>query len=71
MLTQSHLPILERSYPDINGTVLAFDFGEKRIGVAVGETLTKTANALATIDSEINNTRFTEGAKLLSEWQPK
>jgi putative Holliday junction resolvase len=36
-LSQSHLPILERSYPDIAGTVVAFDFGEKRIGVATGD----------------------------------
>ena len=26
-------------------TILAFDFGEKRIGVAVGNTITKTAEA--------------------------
>lgn len=71
MLSQSHLPILERSYLDINGTVLAFDFGEKRIGVAVGETLTKIASALTLIESEMNDVRFAEIAKLLEEWQPK
>ncbi|MFW5431711.1 MAG: Holliday junction resolvase RuvX [Methylophilaceae bacterium] len=71
MLSQSHLPILERSYADIEGTVLAFDFGEKRIGVAAGETLIKTANALTTIDSELNDVRFAEIAALLAEWQPK
>ena len=38
-LTQSHLPILQRQYPDITGTLMAFDFGEKRIGVATGETI--------------------------------
>ncbi len=71
MQSQSHLPILERSYPDITGTVLAFDFGEKRIGVAVGETMLKTAHAQTTIDSEINEVRFTEIAKLIAEWQPR
>lgn len=71
MLSQSHLPILERSYPEIDGTVLAFDFGEKRIGVAVGETLIKTANPLTTISSEVNEVRFAEIGKLISEWQPK
>jgi len=70
MLTQSHLPITERSYPDMDGTVLAFDFGEKRIGVAVGETLLKSAHALSTIDSEINATRFDTIAALIKEWQP-
>jgi len=71
MLSQSHLPILERSYPDITGTVLAFDFGEKRIGVAVGETMLETAHAHTTIDSEINDVRFAEIEALIAEWQPK
>lgn len=71
MLSQSHLPILERSYSSIHGTVLAFDFGEKRIGVAVGETLIKTANALTTINAEVTNVRFAEIANLLTGWQPK
>lgn len=71
MLSQSHLPILERSYPDINGTVLAFDFGEKRIGIAVGETLIKTANALTTIDTELTDARFAAINLLIIEWQPK
>lgn len=70
MLSQSHLPILERRYPEITGTVLAFDFGEKRIGVAVGETMLKTAHALTTISSEVNTIRFTEIEKILTEWQP-
>jgi len=70
MLSQSHLPIIERSYPEITGTVLAFDFGEKRIGVAVGETMLGTAQALTTIRAETNEMRFTEIEKLLKEWQP-
>ncbi len=71
MLSQSHLPIVERNYPSITGTVLAFDFGEKRIGVAVGETLIKTASALTTIATEVNEVRFAEIAKLIEEWQAK
>lgn len=70
MLNQSHLPILERQYAEITGTVLAFDFGEKRIGVAVGETMLKTAHALTTISSEVNAVRFKEIEKLLTEWHP-
>ncbi len=70
-LNQSHLPITERNYPDITGTVMAFDFGEKRIGVAIGETLLKTAHAHSTIDSEVNDVRFAEIAQLITEWQPK
>jgi len=70
MLSQSHLPILERNYPDITGTVLAFDFGEKRIGVAIGETMLKVAHPLLTIDSESNEARFSQITALINEWHP-
>lgn len=69
-LTQSHLPITERRYPDISGSVLAFDFGEKRIGVAVGETLLALAHPLLTIEAEDNAGKFEQIASLLQEWQP-
>jgi putative Holliday junction resolvase len=52
------------------GTVLAFDFGLKRIGVAVGETLLKRANALTTIEAEANEARFAAIAGLIADWQP-
>ncbi len=70
MLNQSHLPILERSYPDIAGTVMAFDFGEKRIGVATGETMLKVAHPLTTITAEVNDVKFSEITKLIQEWRP-
>jgi putative Holliday junction resolvase len=70
MLSQSHLPILERNYPDISGTIMAFDFGEKRIGIATGETMLKTAHALTIIESERNEIRFAEIGKLIQEWKP-
>ncbi len=69
-LNQSHLPILERSYPDVTGTVLAFDFGEKRIGVAVGETMLKVAHPLLIIDNETNDARFAQIANIVQEWCP-
>jgi putative holliday junction resolvase len=69
-LSQSHLPILQRKYPDIAGTVMAFDFGEKRIGVATGETMLKTAHALTTIDAEQNEVKFKQIGFLIAEWQP-
>ena len=70
MINQSHLPILERSYPESTGTILAFDFGEKRIGIAVGETMLKVAHPLTTIDSEENNVKFTKIASIIKEWRP-
>jgi putative holliday junction resolvase len=69
-LNQSHLPILERSYPDIAGTVMAFDFGEKRIGVATGETMLKVAHPLTTINAEENEAKFAQISELIKEWRP-
>ncbi len=70
MLMQTHLRIQDRVYPSLEGTVLAFDFGEKRIGIAVGETILKLAHPLMTIDSEINETRFAKIQALIQEWRP-
>jgi len=53
------------------GTVLAFDFGEKRIGVATGETLLGSAHPLTVIHAEANDDRFAAIAKLIAEWQPE
>jgi putative Holliday junction resolvase len=52
------------------GTVLAFDFGERRIGVAVGEMGLCSAHPLATIDARDNATRFAAIGRLLEEWKP-
>ena len=52
------------------GTVLAFDFGVKRIGVAVGEFALLQAHALTTVHGESNVERFAAIAALIDEWQP-
>jgi putative Holliday junction resolvase len=52
------------------GTVLAFDFGEKRIGVAVGEWQLLQAHPLTTLHGEANAERFAAIATLIREWQP-
>lgn len=52
------------------GTLLAFDFGTKRIGIAVGNTISNTAQPLATINDEKTDTRFAAIAALLEEWEP-
>jgi len=51
-------------------TILAFDFGEKRIGVAVGNTITAHAEALTTLHVESNQDRLAAVKKLVDEWQP-
>ena len=53
-----------------DATVLAFDFGTRRIGVAVGNTLTRTAHPLATIDDERTEQRFAQIGALVAEWRP-
>lgn len=52
------------------GSVLAFDFGLKRIGVAVGEWETRCAHPLDTIVEEANDRRFSRIAALVGEWRP-
>jgi len=52
------------------GTVLAFDFGEKRIGVAVGEINLAIPHALTVIAAEDNDSRFSAIAALIAEWRP-
>ncbi len=52
------------------GTLLAFDFGEKRIGIAVGEWALAQAHPLTTIRSEVNAERFALIAALIAEWKP-
>lgn len=51
-------------------TLIGFDFGERRIGVAVGETGTGIANPIGAIDAPANEARFREIAKLVDEWHP-
>lgn len=49
---------------------MAFDFGTRRIGVAIGEARLGLARALTSIDAETNAARFAAIARLLAEWQP-
>jgi putative pre-16S rRNA nuclease len=48
---------------------LAFDFGVKRVGAAVGNALTRSAQPLRTIAAE-GDLRFAAIARLIEEWQP-
>lgn len=52
-------------------TVLGFDFGLKRIGVAVGNTLIRQAQPLTVISADTNDAKFAAIAALIQEWQPK
>jgi putative holliday junction resolvase len=52
------------------GTLLAFDFGTKRIGIAIGNSLSGTARPLTTLHGEKNEQRFAAIENLIGEWQP-
>jgi putative Holliday junction resolvase len=58
--------------PDLSPprTILAFDFGLRRIGVAVGQDITGSASPLGTVANRDTGIDHTAIAALISEWQP-
>jgi len=50
--------------------LLAFDYGERRIGIAVGQRLTGTATPLATIRSKNSRPDWDAIARIIAKWQP-
>ena len=55
----------------MEGTLIGFDFGSRRIGVAVGETTTRIASPLGAIEGEGNEARFEAIGRIVAEWHPK
>lgn len=53
-----------------DGTVLAFDYGEKKIGVALGNFITREARALTILPNITVEGRFEAVAALIHEWNP-
>jgi len=53
----------------VPSSFLAFDFGTKRVGVATGNTLTRSAQGLRTVAAE-GDARFEAIAHLIDEWRP-
>lgn len=53
-----------------NEIIMGFDFGAKKIGVAVGQRVTGTATALETIKARDGVPDWRAIEKLVSEWQP-
>ncbi len=51
-------------------SLLCFDFGTKRIGVAVGQAITRTATPLITVKNKNNHPDWTHIKQLIDEWQP-
>lgn len=61
---------MELVLPDSNICVMAFDFGEARIGVAVGNTLLKIPHPLSTITGHNKFDKFAKISSLIATWQP-
>ena len=53
-----------------DGIYLGFDFGYKRIGVAVGQQLTCSASPLSTLDAKLGVPNWDVVQKLVDQWKP-
>ena len=51
--------------------IVAFDFGTKKIGVAVGQTATYTSSPLKVILNKDDKVNWNEISSLLNEWKPE
>ena len=56
--------------PVSEGVALAFDFGLRRIGVAIGNGVTREARPLQTIPADRGD-RWQQIADVIGEWQPQ
>jgi putative Holliday junction resolvase len=52
-------------------TLLGFDYGSKRIGVAVGQELTRSAHGLRTLHNNDSGPDWPAISALIHEWQPE
>jgi len=67
-VTHHALPITHHAAR--TGSVLAFDFGTRRIGVAVGDFETALAHPLQSIVANENRARFSAIERIVAEWRP-
>ena len=54
----------------IEGVVIGFDFGLKRIGVAIGQTITRTATPETIVTSKDGKPDWEHISRLFEEWKP-
>ena len=53
------------------GTLLGFDFGPRKIGIAVGQTVTHSASPLETLRARNHRPNWDGIGRLIAEWQPE
>lgn len=58
------------STPMTDGVALGFDFGTRRIGVAIGNGITREARPLTTVNAATVAARWDAVAALVAEWEP-
>lgn len=57
--------------PDAPIRVLCFDFGTRQIGIAVGQTLSGTAQPVRVLRARDGQPQWEEVERLVAEWQPQ
>lgn len=67
-ISSSHFSVFP-VFPIKDGVVLGFDFGTRRIGVAIGNSVTREARPLQTIDA-IGDARWDALGAVIAHWQP-
>ncbi len=55
---------------EVSGVVIGFDFGLKRIGVAIGQTITQSATPQAIVNSKDGKPDWQHITQLFKQWQP-
>lgn len=60
------------AFPDVmvDEVVLGFDFGERRTGIAIANTVTRQARPLTTIEAATGTARWSAVQRLVAEWHP-
>jgi len=67
-----HPSLVKQGMPNMSAiTVMAFDYGTRRVGVAVGNSVTQAGKALKTISAPNMDALFQEIEGLIREWQPQ
>ncbi|MBT8449649.1 MAG: Holliday junction resolvase RuvX, partial [Gammaproteobacteria bacterium] len=56
--------------PEHTKPILAFDYGERKIGVAVGQAITESARPLDPLKAKGGQPQWQQVEELLAEWQP-
>jgi putative pre-16S rRNA nuclease len=56
--------------PGMHDTILAFDFGRRRIGIAVGQQVTGSANPVGVVSNGESGPDWQKISRILDDWQP-